>query len=91
MLQEQFIEGLEMFNSTHMIISAGDTNSHEGFLKINDPAPNSNVMGNITLTHNVTLGSAYFAEGTTLLNGFIYELTWTNGVVYKYNSNMTLV
>jgi glutamine cyclotransferase len=34
------------------------------------------------------IGSSYFGEGSTSLNGVLYMLTWKNGVVFTFDSEL---
>lgn len=38
----------------------------------------------------VSLANQYFGEGITIVNGKIYQLTWTSGVCFQYKMDFTL-
>jgi glutamine cyclotransferase len=70
--ERHFVEGLEFFNTTHMILSDGYWGSSKiAYLGVTYP-PSNNYYGYIGMTKDTVLGSTIFGEGCTSFNNSIY-------------------
>ena len=73
----KFVEGLELVNNTHLLMSSGMYGS--SFLQLID-------LESMEVVKEHALDSKYFGEGITRLdNGDIFMLTYRSRVVFKFN------
>lgn len=73
MKERHFIEGLEFYNSTHLILSDGYWGSSKiAYLQVSYPKVGSTANGNISMIEYHVLDSSIFGEGCTFFNSSIY-------------------
>ncbi len=75
-----FTQGLE-FNQGSLYESTG-LNGQSRLMRVN-------ATTGLPL-QTVTLPTQHFGEGITVVNGHIYQLTWTSGLCFRYNMNFKL-
>eukprot|EP00347_Sterkiella_histriomuscorum_P001447 403372005 len=77
---QYFVEGFEMISDTQLIQSAGLYSGSE--IQIMNIDHNKKTT---EVARKATLNQQFFGEGCTAFNGFIYQMTYREGKVFKFN------